>query len=124
MRYAKKSGYIYDISDFEEITIKRRPLTENELQKTMNKFLNKNELAECLKQLTALNPRLSFAMEFIALTGLRCGELLALRVQDYDKNNSSINVNATLISQSSAASRRKTSTHIARYCLTIEPNTL
>ena len=29
MRYAKKSGYIYDISDFEEITIiKRRPLTE------------------------------------------------------------------------------------------------
>lgn len=99
MRYAKKSGYIYDISDFEEITIKRRPLTENELQKTMNKFLNKNELAECLKQLTALNPRLSLAMEFIALTGLRCGELLALRVQDYDRNNSSININATLISK-------------------------
>ena len=34
MRYAKKSDYIYDISDFEEITIiKRRPLTENEIQK-------------------------------------------------------------------------------------------
>ena len=36
-------------------------------------------------------------MEFIALTGLRCGELLALRVQDYDKENSKININGTLL---------------------------
>lgn len=36
-------------------------------------------------------------MEFIALTGLRCGELLALRVQDYYKDKSIININGTII---------------------------
>ena len=44
-----------------------------------------------------INSRIALAMEFIALTGLRCGELLALRVQDYDKENSKININGTLL---------------------------
>lgn len=51
MRYAKKSNYYYDISNFEEITGKRRPMTPAELDKTFNKFLDKNELNSCLKQL-------------------------------------------------------------------------
>lgn len=97
MRYAKKAGYIYSIADFEDIHLKKRSATLKELEKKTNKFLNKEELSSCLKQLRQINPRLSLAMEFIALTGLRCGELLALRVQDYSKEKSLISVNGTLV---------------------------
>ncbi len=99
IRYAKKSNYYHDISDFEEINIKKRPATITELEKTHNKFLDITELNSCLKQLKYINPRVSLAMEFIALTGLRCGEMLALRVQDYHKEKNIINVNATMISK-------------------------
>lgn len=97
MRYAKKSGYIDNIAEFEEIRLKKRPATEKELQTAANKFLDKDELKECLNQLKKINPRISLAMEFIALTGLRCGEMLALRIKDYDKQNSLINVNGTIL---------------------------
>ena len=100
MRYAKKAKYINDISDFEEIKLKKRPATKKEIEKMQNKFLNKDELAETLKQLNAINPRIALSMEFIALTGLRCGELLALRVQDWDKQNKKINVNGTIVKSS------------------------
>ena len=96
MRYAQKSKYIDDITQFEGITIKKRPVTASELEKKNNKYLNKDELEECLSQLYKLYPRVALAMELIALTGLRCGELLALRVQDYDKVNNYISVNGTI----------------------------
>ena len=44
-----------------------------------------------------MNIRVGLAMEFIALTGLRCGEMLALRTQDYDAEKSSVNINGTLV---------------------------
>lgn len=97
MRYAKKSHYIDSVSDYDEIKLKKRPATEDERSRAANKFLNHDELKACLSQLKEINPRLALAMEFMALTGLRCGELLALRVQDYDKTKSSINVNGTIV---------------------------
>ena len=97
MKYAKKAGYIENIENFNEIELKKRPATPKELQKAANKFLNHDELKECLRQLDDMNHRIALAMEFVALTGLRCGELLALRVQDYDRENSSINVNGTIV---------------------------
>lgn len=97
MRYAKKSRYIDDIEEFNELELKKRPATVKELEKLTNKFLNHDELKDCLQQLNKMNHRLAMAMEFISLTGLRCGEMLALRVQDYDKDNSSINVNGTIV---------------------------
>lgn len=98
MRYAKKKAhYVDDIQDFEEIELVKRPTTPEELQKKFNKFLDRGELASCLSQLREINERICFAMEFIALTGLRCGEMLALRIQDYDRGKSMINVNGTLV---------------------------
>ncbi len=96
MKYAKKAGYIESVAEFNELKLKKRPATESELKKSVNKFLDKEELKSCLKQLYEKNQRISLAMEFIALTGLRCGEMLALRVQDYDRVNKSINVNGTI----------------------------
>ena len=97
MRYAKKSHYIDNIADYDEIKLKKRPATEKERSRAANKFLNHDELKECLSQLKQISPRVALVMEFMALTGLRCGELLALRVKDYDKANSSINVNGTIV---------------------------
>lgn len=94
-RYAKEFEYLDDINDYTTIKLKRRARTNAELEKINNKFLTREELRECLTQLYKLRPRYALAMEFIALTGLRCGELLALKVDDYDKLNSCIHVNKT-----------------------------
>ena len=95
-RYAQKANYIKDITGYLNISIKKRPATAEELHKINNKFLNHDELHSCIEQLKQIQPRIALAMEFIALTGLRCGELLALRVQDYDKKQSCISVNGTV----------------------------
>ena len=97
MRYAKKAAYIADISDFESIRLKKRPATPEELQKSTNKFLNRDELKKALHQLQEINSRVALAMEFISLTGLRCGEMLALRWQDIDIEKRQLNVNGTLV---------------------------
>ena len=97
MRYAKKAAYIENISDFESIRLKKRPATPEELQKSTNKFLNHDELKEALHQLREINTRVALAMEFISLTGLRCGEMLALRWQDIDIDKRQLNVNGTLV---------------------------
>lgn len=54
------------------------------------------ELKEVLRQLNDISPRISLLVEFISLTGLRIGELLALRYCDYDKEKATININGTL----------------------------
>lgn len=95
-RYAKKSRYIDDIRDYEDIDIKKRPLTAEELQKKANKFLNADELADCLEQIKKTNMRVGLAMEFISLTGLRLGELLALRFQDCDLQSHVISINGNM----------------------------
>lgn len=97
MRYAKKAQYTNAITDFEEIRLKKRPATKEELEAATSKFLNKAELADCLHQLKQINKRVALAMECIALTGLRCGELLALREEDYNEAENLVHVNGTLV---------------------------
>lgn len=97
MKFARKKGYIRDISDFLEISIKRRPATMDEVQKKQNKFLTHEELTDCLRQLKKKDERVGLAMEFLSLTGLRVGELQALKVEDIDMVKKVIHVRATLV---------------------------
>lgn len=97
MRYAKKAGYIQDVTGFEEITLKRRPATPDELARKNNKYLDQDELRSCLDQLAKINYRVSLAMEFVSLTGLRIGELLALRREDVELDKSLLHVTGTLL---------------------------
>ena len=97
LKYAKKAGYTNDISDFESIRLKRRPATPEELKKRSNKFLDQKELKECLSQLYGTNYRVSLAMKFISLTGIRGGELLALRREDVDLDKRQLKVTGTLV---------------------------
>lgn len=95
MQYARRKGYISDIQDILDIKIKARPKTIEQVEKENNKFLDREELSECFKQLTTIHKRIALLCEFQALTGLRIGELLALRECDYSKDSRSINVNGS-----------------------------
>ena len=50
MRYAKKSKYVQDISDFIDIKLRKRTATKKEVQRLQNKFLNADELKSCLQR--------------------------------------------------------------------------
>lgn len=95
-RYAKRRGLVKDIQDIEDIKIIKKPFSRDEVAKKQNKFLDNMELKEVLRQLNDISPRISLLVEFISLTGLRIGELLALRYCDYDKEKATININGTL----------------------------
>jgi len=95
MEHAKSAGYIDNIADFKVITLKRRKMTQQELERKNNKFLDRDELKECLALIGKKNERLGLMMEFLSRTGLRCGEMVALRRQDI--NGSALDVHHTLI---------------------------
>lgn len=95
-RHAKRRRIIQDIHEIEDINVKKKPFTHTEIAKKQNKFLDAVELKSVLAQLTKLAPRISLLIEFMSLTGLRIGELLALRYCDYDTKKATINVNGTL----------------------------
>nr|DAJ33870.1 MAG TPA: Integrase [Caudoviricetes sp.] len=96
LRYGKRMGYINDISYLEDVILKRPPRTTEEMTKAREKFLTKDELKTFLTSLAKKNQRVALLFEFQALTGLRIGELRALRVKDYSSKNEFIDVNATL----------------------------
>lgn len=95
-RHAKRRRIIQDIHEIEDINVKKKPFTHTEIAKKQNKFLDAVELKSVLAQLTKLAPRVALLIEFMSLTGLRIGELLALRYCDYDTKKATINVNGTL----------------------------
>ena len=95
-RHAKRRRIMQDIHEIEDINVKKKPFTHTEIAKKQNKFLDAVELKSVLAQLTKLAPRIALLIEFMSLTGLRIGELLALRYCDYDTKKATINVNGTL----------------------------
>lgn len=96
LRYARRKGYIDDIEDYNYITIKQRARTRQEVEKAQCKFLDHDELKECFKQLHNINDRLALLVEFMTYTGLRIGELLALRECDYNQDTHTININGSI----------------------------
>lgn len=95
-KHAKRKKLIPSLIDFEDIEIKKKPFSHSDIAKRQNKFLDAVELKETLMQLSKIDSRISLLFEFVSLTGLRIGELLALRYSDYDKENATININGTI----------------------------
>lgn len=77
MDYAKDNGYETNLSPFKLNLILRQ-------SEQPEKYLEKSELRASIKQLNsyAKNTRKADMVEFMALTGLRYGELIALREED------------------------------------------
>lgn len=95
-KHAKRKKLIPSLIDFEDIEIKKKPFSHSDIAKKQNKFLDAVELKETLMQLSKIDSRICLLFEFVSLTGLRIGELLALRYSDYDKENATININGTI----------------------------
>lgn len=95
-KHAKRKKLIPSLIDFDDIEIKKKPFSHSDIAKKQNKFLDAVELKETLMQLSKIDSRISLLFEFVSLTGLRIGELLALRNSDYDKENATININGTI----------------------------
>ena len=95
-KHAKRKRLIPNLIDYDDIEIKKKPFSHTEIAKRQGKFLDAVELKDALYQLSKEDSRISLLFEFISLTGLRIGELLALRYCDYDKENATININGTI----------------------------
>ncbi|MDN6689660.1 MAG: site-specific integrase, partial [Lactococcus sp.] len=92
-RYAKLTGYI-TANPVADVRIDRKKVDQSE--KIEEKFLEPNELKAVIDKLNgrSRSKRYGNMMEFISLTGLRFGELVALKYEDYD--GKSVSVTKTL----------------------------
>ena len=101
MRWAYQNDYISSPACYDKLRPLKEDLTDKE--KVANKFLEADELK---KVLDAASPYYSAVFEFLALSGLRIGELIALEDEDvgereitirqtYDSNNGVINTPKT-----------------------------
>lgn len=94
--FGERLDYIHKVNVISKIVIPRAKVSLEKVEKERNKFLTKDELIDVLEQLKKIDFKLSLVCEFQALTGLRYGELIALRIQDYDKEKKEIYVNGSI----------------------------
>lgn len=99
LKYAKKLHYVADIEYLNDVEIQYQAKTREDVERESKKYLDKNTLKTVLDEIKSIHLRIGLACEFQALTGLRYGELAALRVQDYDNKKGIIDINGTFSSQ-------------------------
>lgn len=88
IRWGYENEYIADIRFLDKI----KPLPDKEKrEKLMDKFLEAGELKTLLSAMTVQKWR--YLAEFTALSGLRCGEALALNMEDVNFETKTITVN-------------------------------
>lgn len=92
MRWGYNNDYVSDISYLSKI---QKIKDEKKKEKLSEKYLEKDELVKLLEAM-AVDQNRNIA-EFMAMTGLRVGECLALNIFDIDIKNRVIHVNKTLI---------------------------
>ena len=95
--YAKVVGYIEN-NPMDKVVLPKIKITQEQIQTKRNKFLDQVQMRKVLDYLFKGKWHLRKALmyEFLFLTGLRVGELLALQWEDFDAKNQIINVRHTL----------------------------
>lgn len=96
LKYSRRLGYIDNISFLEDVELTKVKKDVAAVIRDREKFLTEDELKEFLNKLGEIHKNVALICEFQSLTGLRIGELSALRVCDYDKKTHEIDINATL----------------------------
>ncbi|WP_251424511.1 tyrosine-type recombinase/integrase [Veillonella agrestimuris] len=109
-KHAKRKGFVPVMIDFDDVEIKKKPFSHSDIAKRQNKFLDADELKDVLHQLTKVDTRIGLLFEFVSITGLRIGELLALRYCDYDKEKATVSINGTIQYQYANSSEIKRGT--------------
>lgn len=96
-RYGVRMLLVDSTLAIDNTVVQSKKRTAEEIQRASDKFLSKEELIDVLQQLRENgHAHLADMCEFQALTGLRYGEMVALRDKDYDPNNHTININGSL----------------------------
>lgn len=90
LRYAYREELINDISHIDRL---QRRKDDPVRVKVQDKYLERDELKELLKGMSETHWRL--LTEFLALSGLRVGEAIALRKSDVDTEHKTISVTRT-----------------------------
>ena len=83
--YAEKEEYISS-NPMNKVSIQRKPKTKDDIEKITNKYLELSEAKLLLDEMrkNKRSERNADIVEFIMWTGLRIGELLALKEENYD----------------------------------------
>ncbi|WP_242327793.1 tyrosine-type recombinase/integrase [Lactococcus lactis] len=79
--FAINKGYI-KINPSKNISIQKKKQTIEERNRKNEKYLERDELKEVISLANAINKRLGMLIEFLALTGLRQGEAVALQIKN------------------------------------------
>lgn len=82
-KYAKKLGYPVE-NPTKDLIFPEKKKTIEDIQKQAPKYLEIDELQEVLELADQRNHRFRLAMEFLALTGLRQGEMFGLQHKDIE----------------------------------------
>lgn len=95
--YAKRMGYVNE-NPIENIVLPKVKLTHEQIQLKKEKFLDKRDMRKVLDYLyqDMWHFRKALMFEFLFLTGLRIGELLAIQWEDVDIDNQRLYIRHTL----------------------------
>lgn len=96
-KYCLKVGYIIE-NPVEKVVLPKRKKNLKEIRKKQNKYLTRNEMFQYLNFLDKeeKNYKNRLIVEFMYLTGLRFGEVLALTKDNIDFENKTLEVKYTL----------------------------
>ena len=92
-KFALKRGYITE-NPMNGVVIAKRNFNEERLQQDMKEYLTFDELSQVLEVIK--NQRLALCIEFLFLSGLRVGELLAIMYEKYERATQKLHVHHTL----------------------------
>ncbi|MDG4983943.1 site-specific integrase [Lactococcus lactis] len=107
-KYAHTVGYIED-NPIKNVVLPKSIKTLASIQKNQNKFLDKYEMKKILSESYGDGRyfRRTMVYEFLFLTGLRIGELLALQWEDVNFENRTLSVRHTLNIQGIQGKKRE-----------------
>lgn len=116
-KYAAKMRYIDRADWLDDVEVQRQEKTRADVERDRARYLDAPTLARVLEELAAIHPRIALLCEFQALTGLRIGEVAALRTDDYDEKAGEIDVNATYDFQNRVRTTPKTAASFRRVAI-------
>lgn len=84
------------LSPLAKVVVPQKVKSREQIQKARDKYLTADELKEVLSAIRTIHPRSADVFEFQALTGLRFGEVVALRKEDYDATSHAIHITGSI----------------------------
>lgn len=88
--YAISKEYL-SVNPISNVKIKKKVLTLEQREKKKEKYLERNELKQVIKDMAIVDKSTSLLIEFMSLTGLRFGECVAIQRKNIENNVLHIN---------------------------------